>query len=362
MNTASNYADLFYHATEINTDILEKNVKDYPASSVAQFLLLYHKKRNNVPGFENSLKHIGMYLNNPFWIQYQLLQTSEINDQVVIKNNIEPALSTERELIEEIPLKSEDSNLSETSTEEKNHEINVINNYELNENKVESIPEQKNSSSEFIENPQENIESFQSSNDTKNLIVPEPEVEFERSHEDFTQEEEKNEHLQILDAETSVIHSSEPVVEPLQDNFKETEPALHLEEDSRSSETNDESIAFEPLHTVDYFASQGIKISEEVLENDQLGKQLKSFTAWLKSMKKLHPGQMPEQNEVIEKIIQSSSEASNNEANILTEAMAEVLVMQNKKEKAIEMYEKLSLINPSKSAYFAAKIESLKTT
>jgi hypothetical protein len=38
------------------------------------------------------------------------------------------------------------------------------------------------------------------------------------------------------------------------------------------------------------------------------------------------------------------------------------LIKQNKQEKAIEMYEKLSLMNPSKSAYFAAKIESLKTT
>jgi hypothetical protein len=91
-----------------------------------------------------------------------------------------------------------------------------------------------------------------------------------------------------------------------------------------------------------------------------LGKQVKSFTAWLKSMKKIHPGQLPEQNEVIEKIIQSSSEASNKETDVLTEAMAEVLVKQGKGEKAIEMYQKLSLINPSKSAYFAAKIESLK--
>ncbi len=362
MNTATNYADLFYHATEINTDLIEKNVKEYPASSVALFLLLYHKKKNNVPGFENSLKHIGMYLNNPFWIQYQLLQTSEINDQNVIENHIEPALSTERELIEEIPLKSEDSNLSETSTEEKNQEINAINNYELNENKIESVHEEINSTSEFIENPQENIESLQLTNDTKDLLVSEPNVELEKSHEDFTQEEDKTEHIQIRDEEASVIHSPETVIEPLQDNFKETEPAVPLKEDGRSPVTNVESIAFEPLHTVDYFASQGIKISEEVLENDHLGKQLKSFTAWLKSMKKLHPGQMPEQNEVIEKIIQSSSEASNNEANILTEAMAEVLVMQDKKEKAIGMYEKLSLLNPSKSAYFASKIESLKTT
>ncbi|HEV2832816.1 MAG TPA: hypothetical protein VGW31_12620, partial [Hanamia sp.] len=68
----------------------------------------------------------------------------------------------------------------------------------------------------------------------------------------------------------------------------------------------------------------------------------------------------PEQNEVIERIIQASAEESNADAEILTEAMAEVLLKQNKREKAVAMYQKLSLLNPSKSAYFAAKIESIK--
>ncbi|HLO37854.1 MAG TPA: hypothetical protein VK173_05170, partial [Lacibacter sp.] len=45
---------------------------------------------------------------------------------------------------------------------------------------------------------------------------------------------------------------------------------------------------FEPFHTVDYFASQGIKLREEKLEADELGKQVKSFTQWLRSMKKIY--------------------------------------------------------------------------
>jgi hypothetical protein len=39
--------------------------------------------------------------------------------------------------------------------------------------------------------------------------------------------------------------------------------------------------------------------------------------------------------------------------------MAEVWLKQGNKEKAADVYRKLSLRNPSKSAYFAAKIESL---
>ncbi len=117
---------------------------------------------------------------------------------------------------------------------------------------------------------------------------------------------------------------------------------------------------FEPLHTTDYFASQGIKISEESISDDKLGKQVKSFTEWLKSMKKIHPSKLVMQNEGIEQLVQTAAEQSNAEADIITEAMADVLLRQGKIAKAVEIYEKLSLIYPTKSAYFAAKIESLK--
>ncbi|MFH7813326.1 hypothetical protein ACH0C8_15555, partial [Acetobacter lovaniensis] len=60
-----------------------------------------------------------------------------------------------------------------------------------------------------------------------------------------------------------------------------------------------------------------------------------------------------------DKQIQTIAEASNADSEVVTEAMAEVLVKQHRKDKAAEVYEKLSLINPAKSAYFAAKIQSL---
>ena len=45
---------------------------------------------------------------------------------------------------------------------------------------------------------------------------------------------------------------------------------------------------------------------------------------------------------------------------VLTEAMAEVWEKQGNTLKATEIYRKLSLLEPAKSAYFAAKIEGLK--
>jgi hypothetical protein len=45
---------------------------------------------------------------------------------------------------------------------------------------------------------------------------------------------------------------------------------------------------------------------------------------------------------------------------VFTEAMAEVWIKQGNVSKAIEVYNKLCLQNPSKSTYFAAKIDHLK--
>ncbi len=131
-----------------------------------------------------------------------------------------------------------------------------------------------------------------------------------------------------------------------------------------SADTNsaEELPAFEPLHTVDYFLSQGIKVTEEHLANDKLGSQLKSFTEWLKSMKKIHKQALTESDKQTDKDIQQIAEHSNADAEVVTEAMANILVDQNKIEKAIEVYEKLSLLNPTKSAYFASQINSLKAT
>jgi hypothetical protein len=117
---------------------------------------------------------------------------------------------------------------------------------------------------------------------------------------------------------------------------------------------------FESYHTIDYFASQGIKLQQEDFK-DRLGKQLKSFTEWLRSMKRIGPMETSTSlDEITNKSIQRIAEHSVEEKEVLTEAMAEVWVKQGHIPKAIQVYEKLSLLNPSKSAYFAGRIQQLK--
>jgi hypothetical protein len=144
------------------------------------------------------------------------------------------------------------------------------------------------------------------------------------------------------------------------DNSSEKEEPMNLKLNFDASATTTEgTISYQPLHTSDYFASLGIKLNENGLPVDRLGKQLKSFTDWLKVMKKIHPDQLPQTDELTEHTIQEIAEKSNKKGDILTEAMAEVLIQQGKTNKAIELYQKLSLLNPSKSAYFAAKIDNI---
>ena len=258
-----------------------------------------------------------------------------------VQNEIEN--QNENERIEELIVReAEEEEKLPVPVKEENAQISVVEPDNKTDEFVEKENEEATLNNEIVEVPvvEESEEKL-----PEEINIPEPQLQ-------------ESESSSTIEDEEATVANGENKAEEVAEEIEPTESASA--DETEDEETEDLAVPFEPLHTVDYFASQGIKLSEEALNNDQLGKQVKSFTAWLKSMKKLHPGQLPEQNEVIEKLIQTSSEASNQNANVLTEAMAEVLVKQGKREKAIEMYQKLSLINPSKSAYFAAKIENLK--
>ena len=287
MNEGIKYSEHLYQRVLQDTDVLEKNANDYPVSSLAAFLLLYHYKKNFHPGFDKLAGKTALQFNNSLWLQFQLYNKSnKKTDEEIISQNITEGIKEAAE--EKISL----------------------------EQSFEIIPQ-------VIE--------------IKSEAIP------ETLHEQVFQQE--NEKIEIAEG-PDVNHTFQKAA------ISET----------KLSGTFEETIVFEPLHTVDYFASQGIKINEELVSNDKFSSQMKSFTEWLKSMKKLHPGRLAEQNIVSENLIKSAAEESNFNTEVLTEAMAEVLIKQDKKEKAIEMFTKLSLINPSKSAYFAAKIESIKSS
>ncbi len=199
-------------------------------------------------------------------------------------------------------------------------------------------------------------------NDSVEYISPKPvEIIFESNIDDNTSMEiettDKEENYEVANQQlTNYVNSKELKEE----SSNEPADASEIKEEKKEIIVDEPQMLFEPLHASDYFASQGIKLSEDAMANDKLGKQLKSFTAWLKTMKKVHQDKLPAVSAITETAVQTQAEKSNIEEEIVTEAMAEAYIQQNKNIKAIEIYNKLSLINPAKSAYFAAKIDSLK--
>ena len=403
MNKETNYASLYYSEISMDSEQIEKNVQDYPVSSLAHFLRLYDLKINNDARFSEMAIQTGIYLNNPYWVEFQLSDIevevknkADITGGVQINSNENTGtenLDVNIEAIDNYLLVGENNNQSPDENSMANASVTIEAKTEQEdqaEKVADPIFENFTSETEVAESAGEEVVAVPEADDEGENPADGPGGETEGSIHQANQPHTADfiSNALVAGQPDHAIQEEEPLEPETQYSVPPKEVSNHTEDDviteapffdtdsppaeeiistaesghfpAITEEEEEQSIAFEPLHTVDYFASQGIKLSEEALNDDQLGKQVKSFTAWLKSMKKLHPGQLPEQNEVIEKLIQTSSEVSNKSADVLTEAMAEVLLKQGKREKAIEMYEKLSLINPSKSAYFAAKIESLK--
>lgn len=159
-------------------------------------------------------------------------------------------------------------------------------------------------------------------------------------------------------AETAQTYPTEnPMSQPATDMAAAAE--THAQATPVAPATSD--LVFEPYHTVDYFASQGIRFRDDDKAKDRFSQQLRSFTEWLKVMKRISPAEMAATGEGAgERKVELLAEHSLAERHVITEAMAEVWAKQGNRARAEEIYRKLSLLEPAKSSYFAAKIEELK--
>ncbi len=279
----------------------------YPYFSIAQFYLLLKTDKES-SNYSKQAAKTSLLFNNPFWLQFQLGDA--------LSANMNESISSFSNII--IPEK-----------------IGLVNTIPIVE---------KNDFPEIIHLEKE---------------VTEITAEIEKSNIEPS--------LEIINSPIPSSHFNEGIT-PLVNDIEQEDDSLSDQRISpfnfkfnlNNSQITEDRITFEPLHTSDYFASLGIKLNNKALHSDKLGKQMKSFTDWLKEMKKLQPDQIPLQSEQADLTIQKLAEASNLEIEVETEAMAEVLIQQGKKQKALNVYKKLSLLDPSKSAYFAAKINQLK--
>jgi hypothetical protein len=364
----------------VSIDELERMTQQHPSFAAARFLLLRKMQETNDPGFAGQLHKTTLYFNNPLWLQFLLQPANNGGESVAAKNvTITEIFITDLKDEPEVPGPV-------TTIEEQSQENTVT----IAEEMAAAIDTPKEEPLETVaETARETIIPADTAAHT--IIESEPratipaDIHTPATIEAFMTEAEPA--AAIYDDGTPPPHikeveqPAEPVLatvvteQPATDTtpvpvftdqattesqaMAETEQPLKIIIET-SPAKND--LLFEPYHTIDYFASQGIKLDKiDPNPQDKLGKQLKSFTEWLKSMRKLPQASVARvlaENE--ETAVINAAAHSVVGKDVITEAMAEVLEKQGLHEKAVDVYRKLSLLNPSKSAYFAARIEALK--
>jgi hypothetical protein len=274
-------------------------------------------------------------------------------------------------VVEEEPSSAKQQNEEEIhATEEQNIPIAIAEQYNYNNVAEPEIPVENNTTtSPLIEEAAQSddiITEIPQENNYSQAVEVEMPVENNTEQITILSVEEPAQHAVIADTEQEYTRedaadadNTEQPTEQITETHRYEKPLLTTITETAAAK---EDMLFEPYHTIDYFASQGIKLSKiEPEPQDKLGKQLKSFTEWLKSMKKLPQvsvNKILAENEESQVVEAASHSIETKE--VITETMAEVFEKQGLYEKATEVYRKLSLLNPAKSAYFASRIEALK--
>ncbi len=302
---------------EISTDELEQVTYQYPWFGTAQFLLAAKKKQTADAKAHQQTQKASLFFNNPLWFNQQMKSFEKPEEEIIFQQTQPSTIFVEDQKHSELVL------LPETEEEKLANDTDTF----LDAEAIIEV---------------ENIKEEQDAPITDAVLDAEAIIEAEA-----TKEEE------ILLREAEIESHALAVIEAAE--AKEELTALHpLAKDDQPVFT------FEPFHTVDYFASQGIKLQEDKLGDDKLGQQVKSFTQWLRSMKKIYVEERKELDASQEQQVLSIATESNQQTEVITETMADVLIKQGKLSQAIDLYYKLSLLHPEKSVYFASRIEELK--
>lgn len=391
---------------QVSVEELKQFTHDYPYAAVGQFLYAKKLKDSGAYNSDDQGQQASLYFHNALWLRWQLDQKEEAP---AVKAE-EPAQQPGFRIVVQMPKNSAAAYEPEEESEENKVEQDPIlqtppplevarvkpdEEKALQVNENGSLVEQAASAvaiAEEVLTPAENTEADDIVPAVEPVVgeadiddvVPAIEVPAEMANpgavpvevDDVvpaieTEEADTDDVVPAIEATAAEVQP-ELVAEPVAAEEPEVpEPVAEVEQPNpfgytpaskelKISVDLGEPI-FESYHTIDYFASQGIKLMAEDLK-DKMGKQLKSFTDWLRSMKRIsgHIESSTSIDEVTHQSIQRIAEHSVEEKEVVTEAMAEVWAKQGNRSKAIRIYEKLSLLNPGKSTYFATRIEQLK--
>lgn len=350
---------------DINKSTIEQIVSRYPYFGAAQFLFAKKLRDTHAYKSDAQLQKAALYFSNPYWLNF-LLHEEEIAeaDRAEIAAEEEKSIETTTEPVTYEPVAGASTEnaavVEETLTAQEQTPEAATGLREM----VQETPPSANE--DIAHNERTEADDFTPAvqmieTEATDDVIPAVEMHEVEEPADIndavplteisepgiiaeTIQEEKYQALTEEEASDPQRQKLSSLIEQHLADFKKPVSSEH-----------DLPVKSSPFHTIDYFASQGIKSEGQ----DKLTAKVRKFTDWLKQMKGNNQptdlGTDPETEHLIETIAESSNETKD----IVTEAMAEVLVKQGKTEKAVQLYKKLSFLNPSKSTYFAAKIEAL---
>ena len=363
---------------DLKMDAIESLVNEYPFFSPGQYLFSAKLKKDDHPLAASQAIKTALFFSNPYLLQFQLDSLKDAGiDQA-------PKQDVDTELLRTIRQKDKDWDEMmelpqiETTIEESQKSLETIAelpNPDITIPTIESVREMMQGINSFTKPSMIVPVIRETVTDPADMLsMPEPvsEVVMEAFQPVFS---------------AIALSESQPELSPQPEATPATEPSPYktLPDQAKSDakiasilsgqlaefkkpvvETNSLEINYpqKKMHTVDYFASQGIRIDLSKVPQDELTTKLRKFTDWLKSMKNnaqdsTNPSDLGTSPE-LEKAAAETALISNESREILTETMAEVLVKQGQIDKAIQLYIKLSFSNPEKTTYFAAKIQQLK--
>jgi hypothetical protein len=327
---------------QVTRERLEELVGEYPSFSIARYLLSSKLRSENADNFNEETQRTNLYFTNPFWLHWLLQDKVEeklwaprtVSDDELVEMEARPAVT---EALPEPAVIATGEVVEHADTQPWDGEPVVP---PIAEETITQPIED-----EPVVPPVTGEPASETNTEHLNGTIVEPSEEMlphEAPAEARAQAEEMP--VEVQHAEAIAEPTVEPAAEP-QNAGPAAEPQL----------------VFQSYHTIDYFASQGIKFTAEENPSDRLGKQMKSFTEWLKVMKRIPQKEADVLPDVIaEHKIQAIAAHSIESREVVTETMAEVLVKQGMWSAAAGIYRKLSLLNPDKSSYFAGKIEQIE--
>jgi len=214
--------------------------------------------------------------------------------------------------------------------------------------------------------------------------------------EEETHDEESYEDEQEYEAEEYEEEDEESYVAKEETEIETTVAAEQEYVAAPVKNSDEEEGLILPIYTEDYFLHQGIQVSNNIPAVDKIPAApaeegpgdpkslmiVMSYTDWLMHFKtngekvreeeqdqkalktmwqkeKLAAAMEEENEEIPENVFEMAVNSITREESIASESLADIYAKQGKYDHAIDMYKKLSLRNPQKSAYFARKVEEL---